>query len=148
MTKKPLTISVLARYAGVGVETVRYYQRIGLIVKPEKPTAGYRIYPRETLARLDVIRRAKGLGFSLREIAALIDLGGERCADARRIAGHKVRLIEGKIEELAQMKSALEKLIACCDSQAADDACPIISELLAVDAPAVLDQSSNAADHA
>ena len=68
MSEKPLTINVTAKKAGVGVETIRYYQRIGLINKPEKPLSGYRVYSEETVSRLCFIQRAKELGFSLAEI--------------------------------------------------------------------------------
>ena len=71
MTDKPLTIGQLARSAGVNVETVRYYQRIGLIGEPPKPRQGYRSYPPATADRIRFIKRAQGLGFSLKEIALL-----------------------------------------------------------------------------
>lgn len=81
---KPLTIGALARAAGVHVETVRYYQRRGLIAQPRKPARGHRIYPRETLERLLFIKRAQELGFTLEEIASLLVLGGEtRCGKWR-----------------------------------------------------------------
>lgn len=75
MSKKPLTINFVAKQSGVGIETIRYYQRIGLIGKPEKPLSGYRIYSEDIVARLLFIQRAKELGFSLAEIANLLALG-------------------------------------------------------------------------
>ena len=72
--KKILTISVAAKKAGIGVETIRYYQRIGLVDEPEKPTSGYRVYSEEVIARLRFIQRAKELGFSLSEISILLEL--------------------------------------------------------------------------
>ncbi|MEN8261243.1 MAG: MerR family DNA-binding protein [Pseudomonadota bacterium] len=130
MPKKPLTISTLARRAGVGVETVRYYHRIGLIMEPDKPSVGYRVYPPKAVERLKFIRRAKCLGFSLSEIAALLDLGRERCAETKQIASEKLALIESKIEELGKMKRSLEVLIEACSALAPDEPCPIISGLM------------------
>ena len=73
--RKSITIQIAAKKAGIGIETIRYYQRIGLIKKPEKPLSGYRVYPEETITRLLFIQRAKELGFSLAEISNLLGLG-------------------------------------------------------------------------
>ncbi len=86
MPEKPLTINVTAKKAGIGVETIRYYQRIGLINKPEKPLSGYRVYSEETVSRLRFIQRAKELGFSLAEISNLLALGDGRCKETKELA--------------------------------------------------------------
>ena len=86
MSEKPLTINVTAKKAGIGVETIRYYQRIGLINEPEKPLSGYRVYPEETVSRLRFILRAKELGFSLAEISNLLALGDGRCMETKELA--------------------------------------------------------------
>ena len=85
MSEKPLTINTTAKKAGIGVETIRYYQRIGLINKPEKPLSGYRVYSEETVSRLRFIQRAKELGFSLAEVTNLLVLGDGRCMETKEL---------------------------------------------------------------
>lgn len=125
MHAKPLTISVIAKKANVGVETVRYYQRIGLIEQPEKPVTGYRIYSNEAVSRLRFIQRAKQLGFSLSEISSLLALGDGHCKEAKQLAADKIEMIKNKMNDLQSIKSALEKLVECCDENLQQD-CPII----------------------
>jgi len=129
MRQKKLTISVLAREADVGVETVRYYQRIGLITQPEKPISGYRVYPQASLDNLRFIGQAKQLGFSLAEIAALLKLSEQQCAQTKQLAVSKVKIINNKIKDLKSMSSALQLLIERCPSSEAAQQCPIISSL-------------------
>ena len=129
MSDKPLTISVAARLAGVGIETIRYYQRIGLIDEPVKPTTGYRLYPAETIARIGFIQRAKQLGFSLKEITTLLELGDGHCSETRDIANHKLELIQEKIRDLRSMESALLDLVNACSVNPAHQGCPIISTI-------------------
>ena len=85
-----LTISRLANMAGVGVETIRYYQRIGLLHEPEKPMQGYRVYPETAVSRLRFIQKAKTLGFTLNKIADLLALENRSCGDAQQIAQRKL----------------------------------------------------------
>ncbi|EPJ50715.1 MAG: hypothetical protein OFPI_19540 [Osedax symbiont Rs2] len=129
MQQKKLTISVLARAAEVGVETVRYYQRIGLIAQPQKPLSGYRVYPQVSLDNLRFISQAKQLGFSLVEIAALLQLGEQQCAQTKQLAVAKLNIIKQKINDLKSMSSALELLIERCPSSEVVEQCPIISSL-------------------
>ncbi|MGZ8227621.1 MAG: MerR family transcriptional regulator [Methylococcaceae bacterium] len=127
MNKKPLTINAVAKKSGVGIETIRYYQRIGLIEKPEKPLSGYRIYSEDIITRLLFIQRAKKLGFNLAEIANLLALGDGRCAETKELAAHKLEIIKSKLHDLQAIASTLEKLIQSCESNSTRQACPIIT---------------------
>lgn len=128
-----LTIGALARRAGVHVETIRYYQRRDLLQEPPKPTGGFRRYTPDAVKRVRFIKRAQALGFTLEEIAGLLALGERQaCAETRRIAAHKLELIEAKIADLAKMKKSLSRLVRACDASFAGARCPII-HLLADD---------------
>ncbi|VAW90726.1 hypothetical protein MNBD_GAMMA21-1805 [hydrothermal vent metagenome] len=124
---KPLTIGYLARAASVNIETVRYYQRIGLIEEPKKPSSGYRIYSTETVDRIKFIKSAQPLGFSLQEIAELLDLGDGQCDDVRLHAEQKRSNIDQQIKELTKLRKTLDKLIKSCNADNAQ--CPIIKSL-------------------
>ena len=127
-----LTIGRIARLAEVGVETIRFYEREGLIDKPPRSAAGYRQYPEDTVARLQFIKRAKSLGFSLREIKELLALRVDpqsTCDDVRRAAEAKIRDIDEKIRVLRRMRQALAKLAAECPGQAPVSQCPILDAL-------------------
>jgi len=127
-----LTIGKVARLAEVGVETIRFYERQGLLDKPPRSAAGYRQYSEETVARLRFIKRAKSLGFSLREIRELLALRIDpqsTCDDVRRAAEAKIRDIEEKIRALRRMKEVLTKLAAECPGQAPVSQCPILDAL-------------------
>ncbi len=126
--RKTYTIGTLARTAGVNVETVRYYQRRGLLPKPGKPVAGYRRYPQDTLARLRFIKRAQELGFTLREVAELLVLGSASCRETQRLAEHKRADIEARMKDLAAMRRTLDRLIKSCRADSAAT-CPIIHSL-------------------
>lgn len=128
MTATSLTIGRLAREAGVNVETVRYYQRVGLIREPERPPVGYRVYPAATVDRLRFIRRAQQLGFSLREIAELLELGDGHCADVRSRAEQKLAAIERQISDLSALHDTLSRLVATCGPGRRAH-CPIIESL-------------------
>lgn len=129
MTGRALTISRLAQQAGVGVETVRYYQRIGLVADPVKPATGYRIYPEASLARIRFIQRAKQLGFSLAEITELLGLDDGACRQTRLLAERKLELIQAKIDDLSTMAGVLEEMIHSCQEHDGHAACPIIQSL-------------------
>ncbi|HFQ92068.1 MAG TPA: MerR family transcriptional regulator [Chromatiales bacterium] len=129
MPDKPLTIGRLARAAGVNVETVRYYQRLGLVARPPRPAAGYRLYDKATIHRIQFIKRAQCLGFSLREIARLLELGEGQCDDVRAQAERRRRKIEAQIQELMLMKARLERLIGQCRDSTPGHGCPIVSAL-------------------
>ncbi|MEE9413110.1 MAG: MerR family DNA-binding protein [Methylococcales bacterium] len=129
MSEQKLTISLVAKTAGIGVETIRYYQRIGLIEKPDKPVTGYCIYPVDTLLRLRFIQRAKQLGFSLSEISSLLVLGDGKCTETKQLASDKVNSIKSKIKDLQSISKTLEELVQCCEDNPSHQGCPIISAI-------------------
>lgn len=125
-----LTISKVAQLSGVGVETVRFYERQGLIEQPPKPDNGFRSYPPETVRRIRFIRRAKDIGFSLREIHELLGLYFDEqtsCREVRERAEVKIADMESKIADLNRMKSALQALVDECGN--AQGECPILESL-------------------
>ncbi|MHB8697440.1 MAG: Hg(II)-responsive transcriptional regulator [Sulfuricaulis sp.] len=125
-----LTIGKLAAAAEVNVETVRYYQRRGLLGVPSTPPQGYRRYPAATLKQLRFIKRAQALGFTLSEIAGLLRLDEAYvCAETRNMAAGKLGLITHKIAGLAAMQRVLAGLVRQCDSGDGGSACPIIDAL-------------------
>mgnify|MGYP000072752406 CR=1 FL=1 len=131
-TEPTLTIGKVAAAAGLGVETVRFYERKGLLVEPPRSQAGYRQYPAGTVRRLQFIVRAKALGFTLREIRELLDLRatpGARCADVQNRAETKIADIEDRIEQLRGMKRALGGLVAQCGGRGPVSQCPILEAL-------------------
>lgn len=131
MNAQHLTIGRLARAAGVGVETIRFYEREGLLPEPARTASGYRQYPLDTVDRLAFIRRAKHLGFSLgeiRELLALAHAKGER-ARVKAITEHKLAGIERRIEELTRMRAALAELNRQCSGHGPVEGCPIIEAL-------------------
>lgn len=120
------TVGKLAAAAGVGVETVRYYQRRGLLVQPPA-AAGYRRYNAVHLERLSFIKRAQGVGFTLEEIAELLTLNDTHDHRlARNLAGEKIRHIETRIAHLESMVGALRHLVDACHHGGEDMPCPII----------------------
>ncbi len=123
-----MTIGRLARAGGVNVETVRYYQRRGLLITPGKPLSGVRRYTAETLGRLRFIKRAQELGFTLREIAELLKLGDGSCVETRAIAERRFADIEARIRDLESMRDTLGKLIRTCHAGNRPP-CPIIASL-------------------
>jgi len=126
MALNTLTIGGVARAANVNVETVRYYQRLGLLLEPVKPSEGFRVYPPETLDRIRFIKRAQKLGFSLLDIAHLLELGDGHCDDVRKQAETKLIKIEAQIKDLRNMRKVLEKLVVECRSGKHNSHCPII----------------------
>lgn len=129
MASSTLTIGRLARAANVNVETVRYYQRVGLVREPAKPFEGFRVYPPETIDRIRFIKRAQKLGFNLQDIAHLLELGDGHCADVSEQAKMKLAKIEAQIKDLQAMRKALKKLITECQSGEQRGHCPIIQSL-------------------
>lgn len=125
-----LTIGKLAEAAGVNVETIRYYQRCGLLEEPAKPLGGHRRYTLEQAKRLRFIKRAQALGFTLAEVGGLLRLDAAcACADTKALAVHKQELIDQKLADLAAMRQALSELIQQCDAAGDEAACPIIEAL-------------------
>lgn len=127
-----LQIGEVAKRSGVGVETVRFYERKGLIPKPGRSASGYRQYPETVIRRVRFIQHAKTLGFSLKEIGELIalkNMPGARCEDIRTKAETKVADIQEKIDALEKMKGALMPLIHRCQSTDPIGECPILDAL-------------------
>lgn len=125
-----LTIGGLADAAGVNVETIRYYQRRGLMPEPDKPAYGYRRYNATTVKRVRFIKRAQALGFTLEEIRGLLELDeAHACAETRELAAHKLEAIEAKLADLTAMRKALAALLRQCDVGAMKGNCPIIHTL-------------------
>src|SRR5262249_51755411 len=126
------TIGELAKQAKVHVETLRYYERRGLIPMPRRTVSNYRVYSSENLRQVKFIKQAQGLGFSLKEIKKLLALRATpraRCADVRTYAAHKIESIDEKIRSLARMRKTLEKLIAECSADGPVTQCPILESL-------------------
>lgn len=127
-----MTIGKVAKGADVGIETVRFYEREGLIEKPPRRDSGYRAYPADTVDRVRFIKRAKELGFSLKEIKDLMALRiapGTTCGQIKKRAEAKIEDIEDKISSLQRMKQALRKLTAACGGKGSVSECPILDAL-------------------
>lgn len=126
-----LTIGRTAREAGVNIETVRFYERRGLIEQPPKGD-GYRVYSPEQVARIRFIKEAQQIGFSLSEIGELLTLRADPsadCSDVRQQAMTKLEEVRRKVEQLQQIGAALETLIATCPGCGALQACSIMDAL-------------------
>ena len=130
MTMAELTIGALAKACAVHVETVRYYQRRGLLDEPRRPPGGVRRYGQAAVARLRFVRRAQALGFTLDEIAELLRL--ERtpdCGRARKLASARLADVEAKLADLGRMRAALVAQIRACDAGRDPRSCPIVQSL-------------------
>ena len=126
-----MRIGAAAEQAGVNVQTLRYYERRGLLPRQPRRTSGYREFPDEAVRVVRFVKRAQDLGFTLDEIEELLKLRNDKRRDRgriRTIAGKRVREIERKIAALQAMKQALSHLIHCCEEGATLD-CPIIETL-------------------
>jgi Cu(I)-responsive transcriptional regulator len=127
-----LTIGKLAKQVGVGIETVRFYERQGLIEPPPRTDSNYRIYPEDEVARLKFIKRAKALGFTLNEIKELLFIRHDphaTKADIKNRTLAKIKDIEEKISDLTRIKTALEHLASSCDGHGPLEDCPILEAL-------------------
>ena len=125
-----LTIGRLAQVAAVNVETIRYYQRRGLLDEPKKPLGGHRRYADSAAGRVSFIKRAQQLGFTLEEVKGLLKLeDGQSCRETRLLAEHKLALIEVRIGDLNRMRRLLKGLIAECEEGKRPRSCPIIATL-------------------
>lgn len=128
-----MRIGEVSRRAGVGVETVRFYETRGLIGRPARPrNGGYREYPEDTVRRIRFVRRAQRLGFSLSEIMELLELesvAGAGCADVRERAVAKLADVETRMESLDRIKGALEVLIRACPGRGPARKCSILEAI-------------------
>ncbi|WP_347907105.1 Hg(II)-responsive transcriptional regulator [Pseudomonas grandcourensis] len=125
-----LSIGKLAESAGVNIETIRYYQRRGLLDEPPKPLSGYRCYLPEQVKRLRFIKRAQALGFTLDEVGTLLTLDAAcTCRETRALAVRKLALIEQKMADLSALRQVLGGLVLECDAGDGGAACPIIDVL-------------------
>jgi len=125
-----LTIARLAREADVHIETIRFYQRRGLLPEPEKPEGGARRYSKKDVAHLRLIRAAQRIGFSLDEVAQLLRLDdGAHCAEAGELTAHKLADIRNRIRDLQAIEAALAHLLEQNTSQPGDSSCPLFTAL-------------------
>ncbi|MBI5212239.1 MAG: MerR family transcriptional regulator [Nitrospirae bacterium] len=129
---KYLTIGQIAKKVGVNIDTIRYYEKQGLIPKPSRRESGYRQYSEDSVKRILFIKRAKKLGFSLKEISELLSLrlgSSTTCGDVKKRADIKIAEIGGKIQTLQRMKAALAKLVKACEENKQAGECPILEAL-------------------
>ena len=127
-----MKIGQLAREAGVPIDTVRYYERHGLLPEPARQASGYRAYQVQDVQRLRFVRRAKALGFTLVEIRELLTLSDHRdddMAPLREVATSKLREIDQRMTELARIRDGLHTLLAACPGHGALGSCPILGAL-------------------
>lgn len=125
-----IKIGGLAEKTGLHHETIRYYQRLGLMPTPKRDHGTVRRYDEDAVKRLRFIKRAQALGFSLEEVKLLLELSiGEHCAETRTFAEEKKRLVERKIGDLHAIQTALDKLIRACGTGKKGRGCPIIESL-------------------
>jgi MerR family transcriptional regulator, mercuric resistance operon regulatory protein len=122
----------VAAKAGVNVQTLRFYERRGLVPKPPRARSGYRTYPAEAVATIRFVKRAQGLGFTLDEIAELLHLadgGLDDCEPTRALAEARMTELAHKITDLQRMHDSLAELVATCDRPRADRHCPLLRAL-------------------
>ena len=127
-----MKIGELAQRTGVAIDTVRYYERQGLLPQPERQPSGYRHYRNDDVTRLRFVRRAKALGFTLEEIRELLALSGRRDDDMgglKAAAEHKLAVVDAKLAELTRIRDGLRTLVQACPGHGALDACPILHAL-------------------
>jgi MerR family copper efflux transcriptional regulator len=138
-----MKIGGVARQSDVGVETIRYYEREGLLAEPERKPSGYRQYDESVVARLKFIRRTKELGFTLAEIKEILGLwfdANTRCEHVRHRAELKITDIEEKIRSLQKMKRSLKKIISECADKDSVDGCPLLEGIEGSSRPAASKQ--------
>ena len=132
-----LTIGQLAKSAGVNLETVRYYERIGLIVRPARTEGGHRAYDQEAVKQLAFVRRARELGFSISDIRALLTLaapGRNSCSEVKNVASAHLVSVRTKLADLAKLESILSATVAQCGEHGSPD-CPVLDMLISVESP-------------
>ena len=125
-----MTIGRLAKQAGVNIDTIRYYERNGLLPKPVRRASGYREYEAADIGRLRFIVRAKDLGFALADIAELLSLSADRdVGGVKRRAEQRLEIVEHKIKELQRVRRGLKTLIDACPGHGDLERCPIVAAL-------------------
>lgn len=127
-----VTIGRLAKAAGVNIQTLRYYERRRLLTPSARTSSGYRVYGDEAVQRLRFIKNAQALGFTLEEIAGLLNLrvdSAARCGDVQRRAQAKLVKVEAKLKDLESMERVLRSLIRSCKAGQPTDRCPILKSL-------------------
>ncbi len=125
-----LTIGAFAKAVGVNVETIRFYQRKGLLPVPDRPFGGIRRYGDADVRRLRFVKSAQRLGFSLEEVAELLRLeDGTHCHEASSLAEGKLQEVRGKLADLKRMETALAELVGACRTQAGNVSCPLTTTL-------------------
>ncbi len=126
-------VGQLAGEAGINVETIRYYEKLKLLPKPKRKESRYRIYDETDLKRLLFIKRAKELGFTLKEIKELMELkidSEAKCGDVKHLTEHKLKDVDDRIRDLKTIKSVLVKLInQCVNEEVSSDECPILESI-------------------
>lgn len=127
-----LTIGAVAKAAGVNVETIRFYQRKGLLLVPDRLYGSIRRYGEADVARIRFVKSAQRLGFSLDEITELLRLeDGTHCAQASRLAEHKLKDVREKLVDLTRMEAVLSALVGACHTRKGNVSCPLIASLQA-----------------
>ncbi len=130
MSSESLTIGALAEAAGVNVETIRFYQRKGLMHEPDRPLGGIRRYGRSDLARVRFIKSAQRLGFSLDEVADLLKLeDGSHCTEAREQGERKLMDVRARLADLRRIEAVLQGLVDRCCAASGQVRCPMIDAL-------------------
>jgi len=134
---KPLTRGALAARTGCNIETIRYYERVGLLPPPPRSAGGHRLYGEGLVRRLNFVRRSRDLGFSIeeiRELLRLVDGGTYTCREVEKLARDHMREIRRKIADLRKLERVFETMAAQCSGDAVPD-CPIIDALFDPDGP-------------
>ena len=127
---KGLTIGAVAKAAGVNVETIRFYQRRTLLSEPGKPYGGIRRYDETDVTRVRFVKSAQRLGFSLDEIAGLLQLeDGTHCEEASVLAEHKLEDVRKRLADLRRMERTLSQLVQACHTQRGRVSCPLIAAM-------------------
>src|SRR5262249_19955024 len=126
-----IAIGALSKHTGTNIETIRYYERVGLLPAPARSSGGYRLYGTDHLKRLSFIRRARALGFSLAEVRKLLTLADQRrrpCSEVRAVAAAHLKDVKGKIADLRRMERVLKETVARCQAGSGSH-CPMIDAL-------------------
>lgn len=127
-----MKIGEVSKRVGIGIETIRFYERMGLIDAPRRTASGYRTYAKDDVKRLDFVKKSKALGFTLNEIRNLLSLRldpNATCEEVKEATTAKIKDIEERIKDLQKMKKALNKLIKACDGLGPAIDCPILDSI-------------------